>query len=150
MKVAIISDTHGLLRKEVIEYLKSCQIIVHAGDIGTEEVYQTLLRMDASVYMVKGNNDCGYWADRLPEYLSFQVEGITFFMTHQIEDVPKEVKADVIITGHSHQFAEIKRSDSWWINPGSCGKKRFHLPLTMALLEWQKGIMKLEKIELAP
>ena len=68
--VGIISDTHGLLREEVINYLKKCDYIVHGGDISSEDVLNELQNI-APVYVVRGNNDKGEWAEELPKELYF-------------------------------------------------------------------------------
>lgn len=79
-KLGIISDTHGLLRPEVVEILKSCDCILHSGDIDRPELLDEL-RYLGSLYVVRGNND-GDWAQNLSRTLRFKIEGIEFFMTH--------------------------------------------------------------------
>ena len=55
-KIGIISDTHGLLRPEVINALGDCEAILHGGDFDTEKILETLEQI-APVYAVRGNND---------------------------------------------------------------------------------------------
>ena len=57
-KIGIISDTHGLLRPEILEILKGCDCIIHAGDVNKPEILDKL-RMMGSIYVVRGNNDNG-------------------------------------------------------------------------------------------
>ena len=38
MKIAVLSDTHGLLRPEVLEQIESCDALIHAGDIGSQRI----------------------------------------------------------------------------------------------------------------
>lgn len=76
--IAILSDTHGMLRPEVIEKLHGCDLILHGGDINKQEVLDRLQEI-APVYVVRGNND-KEWAENIPETLRFQVEGLRFFI----------------------------------------------------------------------
>ena len=78
MKVGVISDTHGLLRQEVLEILRSCDCILHAGDINNQGILEELGRI-APVYVVRGNND-KEWAEHLPHDLTVQLEGLKIFM----------------------------------------------------------------------
>ena len=55
-RIGIISDTHGLLRPEVISILKTCDCILHAGDVDRPEILDQL-RYLGSLYVVRGNND---------------------------------------------------------------------------------------------
>lgn len=139
MKVGVISDTHGLLRPEVVEILKGCDCIIHAGDIDKQAVLERLKGI-APLYIVRGNNDHGPWADQLKDSIQLELDGTRFFIVHNKQHIPKELKAvDVIIFGHSHKyFCETKES-VLMLNPGSCGRRRFRLPITMAVLELSRG-----------
>lgn len=86
----IISDTHGLLRPEIIEILKDCDCIIHAGDVNKPEILDTL-RMMGSIYVVRGNNDKD-WAEGIAKTLYFTIEGVKFFMTHNKKDVDWDPK----------------------------------------------------------
>lgn len=79
-KIGIISDTHGLLRPEVLEILKTCDCILHAGDVDRPEILDQL-RPLGNLYAVRGNND-GDWARGMGTTLRFKIENISFFMTH--------------------------------------------------------------------
>lgn len=149
-KIGIISDTHGLLRDQVIEYLKSCDAILHAGDINTPEIVDVLSQI-APLYIVRGNNDKGQWAELLPHHLDISLGGRRFYMVHQKKDVPKTLEGiDFVIYGHSHQYHLAKEQDRTWLNPGSCGKRRFGLPITMACLILENEEARIEPIELKP
>ena len=80
-RVGIISDTHGLLREEVINQLKTCDYIIHGGDINTEDVLKKLKDI-APTYVVRGNNDKSGWAEKLPKELYFTIGNIRFYMVH--------------------------------------------------------------------
>lgn len=80
VKIGIISDTHGLMRPQVLEILKTCDYILHGGDINKEEILD-MIRPLASIYVVRGNND-KEWAEGLSKSLRFRIEGVEFFMVH--------------------------------------------------------------------
>ena len=145
VKVGIISDTHGLLRPEVLEILKSCDCILHGGDINKPEILDAL-RSLASVYVVRGNNDKD-WAEGLAKTLTFSIEGVKFFMVHNKRDVAWDLKdAQVVVFGHSHKYFEREIDGRLWLNPGSCGRSRFGGEVTMAVMTIENGKYIVEKI----
>lgn len=147
-KLGIISDTHGLLRPEVVEILKSCDCILHAGDVDRPELLDEL-RYLGSLYVVRGNND-GDWAQNLSRTLRFKMEGIEFFMTHNKKDVAWNLgNAQIVIFGHSHHYFEEMIDERLWLNPGSCGRRRFGGDVTMAVMEIDSGNWKINKILLS-
>lgn len=133
-KIGIISDTHGLLRMEVINILSDCEIILHGGDVNHSEIIDKLNQI-APTYIVRGNND-KEWAKELPESLSLELYGLRFFMVHNKKRIPTDTSdIDIIIYGHSHKYEEKYVGKQLWLNPGSCGPRRLKLPVTMAILE---------------
>lgn len=142
-RIGVISDTHGLLREEVIWELKNCDVILHGGDINKQEVLDKLKEI-APVYAVRGNAD-KEWAEYLPETMDITLSGLHIFMIHNKKMIKQDIKdKDIIIFGHSHKYDEkIMRNensgqnlrDQLWLNPGSCGSRRFSLPVTMAVIE---------------
>ena len=90
MKLAILSDTHGLLRPEVLEYLKDVDAILHGGDINKQSIVDEL-REYAPVYIVRGNNDKD-WAEAIPHDLTVTLGGVTFFMVHNRKEVPADLE----------------------------------------------------------
>lgn len=112
-KIGIISDTHGLLRPEVMEILKTCDCIFHGGDINKPEILDQL-RSLASIYAVRGNND-KEWAEGLARTLRFSIEGVEFFMTHNKKDVAWNLEnVQVVIFGHTHKYLEQKIDGRGW------------------------------------
>lgn len=85
MKLAILSDTHGLLRPQVAEYLNSVDGILHAGDINRPEIVEKLKEF-APLFVVRGNND-KEWAEEIPRELTFSLEGVTFYMIHNKKEI---------------------------------------------------------------
>lgn len=137
-QAAVISDTHGMLRDEVIEVIKGCDVILHGGDFDCRRVLEDLEQL-GELYGVRGNNDWDLW-DQLPPYRDFELYGLHFYMVHNKSDLPKDLNhIDVIIYGHSHKYEERRENGRLILNPGSCGRERFGLPLTMAVLEIKPG-----------
>lgn len=146
MKLAILSDTHGMLRPEVLAQLKSADAIFHGGDINKEKVVDTLKQFHVPLYMVRGNND-KEWAEAIPHDLTVTLEGVTFYMVHNKKDVPKDLTGvDVVIYGHSHKYGEETKENVLWLNPGSCGPRRFNQEITMMTAEIQQGNLRIEKV----
>ncbi|AVX23221.1 Uncharacterized protein ALO42_03509 [Pseudomonas syringae pv. atrofaciens] len=137
MKVGVISDTHGLLRPEAIAALQGCAQIIHAGDIGSQDIVEQLTAI-APLHIVRGNNDMDAdWAKPIADHLRFNIEGWQVLLVHDIADVPALVDDSVklVVTGHSHNPLIDWRGDTLYLNPGSAGRRRFKLPVTLALLE---------------
>ena len=133
-RIGIISDTHGMLRPEVLENLNGCDAIVHGGDINKQTILDELNKI-APVYAVRGNND-KEWADKLAHSLSIELYGVSFFIVHNKKEIPKELTdIQVVIYGHSHKYEEKCVDGRLFLNPGSCGPRRFTQPVTMAILE---------------
>jgi hypothetical protein len=137
MKTGVISDTHGLLRPEAIAALQGCEQIIHAGDIGSPEVLAQLAAI-APVQVVRGNNDLDApWARELADCLRFDLNGWQVLLVHDIADVAANLddRIQLVITGHSHKPSSEWRGQVLYLNPGSAGRRRFKLPVTLALLE---------------
>lgn len=133
-RIGILSDTHGKLREEAAEILKECDVILHAGDINTPKVLDSL-REIAPLYVVRGNAD-KEWAEGLPEKWSEEICGIKIFMVHNKKHIPKETgNYDLVVFGHSHKYEEHWEGNCLFLNPGSCGPRRFSQPVTMAVVE---------------
>lgn len=148
-KIAVISDTHGLLREEVVKILKTCDVILHGGDMDCEQVYRKLQEL-GKLYAVRGNNDF-FRAKELPCEMERELYGIRFYMLHDKSMISyeKEQRADVIIYGHSHQYEMHRGEGKIYLNPGSCGRERFRLPITMAILflDTETKEISIERIE---
>ncbi|WP_343210097.1 metallophosphoesterase [Anaerolentibacter hominis] len=144
-RIAVISDTHGLLRDEVKEQLIQSDYIIHAGDADTPALLQDICGC-GEAFFVRGNND-KEWAEGLPQNLTFMIDGIRFFLVHNRKDVPDNLSGvDVIIYGHSHKYTEEWIDGVLWINPGSCGRRRFNLDITMCVMKIKEGRYEIEKI----
>lgn len=132
-RIAVISDTHGLLRPEVSEKLKSFETILHAGDLGEPDILAKLTEI-SPVWAVRGNVD-KEWADGLPEELGITLFGFRIYITHNRKHIRKDLSGiDIVIYGHSHKYEERREGGILYLNPGSCGPRRFRFPITMAVL----------------
>lgn len=148
MKIGVISDTHGLLRNEVIDNLKGCEYIIHAGDIGNKDIIERLKEI-GKIIMVRGNNDNEEWTHDVPKVLRINIEGIDILIIHELKKLSKASrKADLIISGHSHRYFHEAKENVIFLNPGSCGKRRFSLPLTMATIDIDHGNVIINKVEI--
>ncbi|PWM71869.1 MAG: metallophosphoesterase [Bacillota bacterium] len=147
MKLAILSDTHGLLRPEVVKHLKTADAILHGGDINRQSIVDELQQY-APLYIVRGNNDKD-WAEAIPHDLIVTLEGVTFCVVHNKKEAPMDLSGvDVVVFGHSHKYMQEERDGILWLNPGSCGPRRFHQEITMIMAEVDHGKIQAEKIVL--
>ena len=147
MRLAILSDTHGLLRPQVVEYLKTADAILHGGDINKPAIVEQLQQF-APLYIVRGNND-KEWAEDIPHDLTVTLEGVTFFLVHNKKEVPADLSGvDVVVFGHSHKYVQEEKDGILWLNPGSCGPRRFHQEITMMMAEIEGGTIQVEKIDI--
>ena len=145
MRIAILSDTHGLLRPAVAEQLKTADVILHGGDVNRQSVVDAL-RQYAPLYVVRGNNDKA-WAEDIPHDLTVTLEGVTFYMVHNKKELPADLDGvDVVVFGHSHKYVQEEKDGILWLNPGSCGPRRFHQEITMIMAEIEDGKIRVEKI----
>ena len=145
MKLAILSDTHGLLRPEVAEHLKTADAILHGGDVNKPGIVDQLEQY-APLYVVRGNND-KEWAEQIPHDLTITLGGVTFYMVHNKKEVPADLTGiDAVVFGHSHKYLLEERDGVLWLNPGSCGPRRFHQEITMMMAEVENGTLQVEKI----
>ena len=147
MKLAILSDTHGLLRPQVLEHLKNADAILHGGDINKQSVVDEL-RQYAPLYVVRGNND-KEWAEEIPHDLTVALGGVTFYMVHNKKELPAKLDGvDVVVFGHSHKYLLEEKDGLLWLNPGSCGPRRFHQEITMMMAEVEEGKIRVEKLSI--
>ena len=147
MKLAILSDTHGLLRPQVLEHWKNSDAILHGGDINKQSVVDEL-RQYAPLYVVRGNND-KEWAEEIPHDLTVALGGVTFYMVHNKKELPAKLDGvDVVVFGHSHKYVQEEKDGLLWLNPGSCGPRRFHQEITMMMAEVEEGKIRVEKLSI--
>lgn len=135
-RIGVISDTHDRLRFEAISALSGSDLIIHGGDVCGPEVLAELASV-APVLAVRGNNDRGAWARSLPITRSVEVEGKRIFVIHDRKELALDPRAsgiDAVVSGHSHRPAIERKNGVLYLNPGSAGRRRFSLPVSVALL----------------
>ena len=149
--IGIISDTHGLVRPQALEALKGVDMILHAGDIGSQDVLDTLNEV-APVVAVRGNNDKAGWAHSLPHWEVVEVGKVSIYMLHDVKEIdisPSGAGFQVVVSGHSHRPAVTEQRGVLYVNPGSAGPRRFTLPVSLAHLEVLGEKVQAKIIELA-
>lgn len=147
--IGVLSDTHGLLREKVLAALQDCDVILHGGDINRQDIIDRLQEI-APVYVVRGNND-KEWAEHLPLFLDITLFGLHIYMTHKKKDLPKDLLSyDLVIYGHSHRYDRKTSHETVFLNPGSCGPRRFNQEITMALITVSKDghMQELKRIDI--
>ena len=150
VSVGLISDTHGLLRPQAVAALQGSDLIIHAGDIGKPEILIELERL-APVTAVKGNIDKAAWSANLPSTAVVEAGPASIYVIHNIDDLeldPAAAGFRVVISGHSHKPVQTERSGVLYINPGSAGPRRFHLPVTVARINFAATHCSVDFIEL--
>jgi len=136
MKLGIVSDTHGLLRPEVAPALRGADQILHVGDVGNISILDELAKI-APVTAIRGNVDREGACGKLPETEVVLVEGRYIYMLHDLKTLhldPAAGKFAVVLHGHTHVPNFYTKKGVLYFNPGSCGPRRFELPVTLGLL----------------
>jgi putative phosphoesterase len=150
--IGILSDTHGLLRPEVEQALSGCQHILHAGDVGDEQVLARLGRI-APVVAVRGNMDHGRWSNALPINEMVEIEGIYFYVLHdlyQLDLDPSAAGIHVVVSGHTHRPEIFHKNGVTYLNPGSAGHRRYDYPVSIARVRIINGAATPHIIEIDP
>jgi uncharacterized protein len=152
MLIGVLSDTHSLLRPELLTALAGVDHILHAGDIGAPAILETLARI-APVTAIRGNVDTQGATSLLPATELIELAGCHLYMLHSLDDLdlnPRSAGIAAVIYGHSHQPSIHHRQGVLYLNPGSCGPRRFNLPITCALLRITNAHPQAEILPLAP
>lgn len=151
LRIGLISDTHGLLRPEAMEFLRGCDRIVHAGDIGGPCILRELGAL-APVTAVRGNNDQGAEHDTLADTVFLQVDEVRLYVLHDLKRLaiePAAAGVRVVVSGHSHKPGVEERDGVIYINPGSAGRRRFALPVAVGELRVAGQAVTARVVELA-
>ncbi|HEY2471818.1 MAG TPA: metallophosphoesterase family protein [Terracidiphilus sp.] len=141
MKIGVVSDTHGQLRPQVIPQLTGVEHILHLGDVGDPEILKSLEGV-APVTAIRGNIDRTGPCSRLPETEVLLLEGHYIYMLHDLHTLhldPVAAKFSAVLFGHSHQPGIRRHKGVLYFNPGSCGPRRFELPVTIGLMTLESG-----------
>jgi hypothetical protein len=151
--IGLISDTHGLLRPEVHTALAGVELILHAGDVGGDEILNEL-SVIAPVRAVFGNTDPP-GDPNLAAKLELTVGGVRIHVSHGHEvGAPTPAKllaaydADVIVYGHTHRQLVVNVEGRWVVNPGAAGPRRFDLEPSVARMTIEDGAARIELVAL--
>jgi len=150
--VGILSDTHGLLRPEVLPLLKGSDHILHLGDVGDPEILGALAKL-APVTAIRGNIDTHGPCAKLPETEVVQLAGHDFYLLHDVLRLdldPAAAGFAAVLYGHSHKPEIRHHKGILYMNPGSCGPRRFNLPITVGRITIEaSGQLKAEILNLS-
>src|SRR2546421_11861312 len=149
-RIGLISDTHGLLRKEAVEALRGSELILHAGDVGKPEILEALKKI-APVVAVRGNADIEPWAQALPETAVAEAGAVLIYVLHDVNALdlnPAAAGFQIVVSGHTHKAGRLERDGVLYINPGSAGPRRFQLPVTVARLQLGRTAYEVEFVDL--
>lgn len=150
--IGLISDTHGLLRPGVHHALAGVELILHAGDVGGEDILHELQAI-APTLAVRGNTDAP--APWLETEIVREIGGLTIHVSHGHEVgrlTPERLLAsyphDILVYGHTHRQFLLQWEGRTVINPGAAGQRRFDLMPSVALLRIANGLAQVEFVEL--
>jgi hypothetical protein len=151
MRIGLISDTHGLVRPSVHTALAGVDLILHAGDVGGDEILDELALI-APVLAVYGNTDAP-GRPRLTESIDRAFDGVRVHVSHGHEvGSPTPAKlleryaADVIVYGHTHRQLITRAGGRMVVNPGAAGARRFKLEPSVAILTIGDGRAEVELV----
>jgi putative phosphoesterase len=133
----------------VFDVFRDVDMIFHAGDIGASQILEELQSV-APVVAVRGNNDKGAWADRIPHHKTTTIDNIRVYLLHDVKEMSIDAAGcyDVVVAGHSHRPSMERRNGVLFLNPGSAGPRRFKLPISVALLTVRGKDVRVKFIEL--
>jgi len=156
-KIGVLSDTHSVLPESVYNFLKDCDQIWHAGDIGNHKVIEKLSESGSEIHAVFGNIDGQDIRMILPEVETFNVEGLSILLMHiggtpsryspKANSLIKKYRPDIFVCGHSHilKIMYDKKNNLLYINPGAAGRNGFHKKITAVRFEIDNA--KIQKME---
>jgi uncharacterized protein len=136
VRIGVVSDTHGLLRPEVLPALEGVERILHLGDVGKASILRELEEI-APVTAIRGNVDREGPCSKLPETEVALVGDRYVYMLHDLSTLhldPAAGKFAAVLFGHTHVPNYYRKKGVLYFNPGSCGPRRFELPVTVGLL----------------
>lgn len=152
LEAGVISDTHGLFRQEIRKYFSDVDLIIHAGDIGSEVVINELEKI-APVYAVLGNVDNTFKFPQLSETCFLKTQNSHLLIIHdcsQIDLDPAAAGFNGVICGHTHLPRTEQRKGILYLNPGSAGPRRFSTPISLARLSIKGNTLNARLISIEP
>jgi uncharacterized protein len=153
--IGLISDTHGLVRPDVHTALAGVELILHAGDVGGDDILDEL-QLIAPVHAVYGNTDPP-GQPRLADSIEMAIDAVRVHVSHGHEvGSPTPAKllarynADVIVYGHTHKQLLTNADGRWVVNPGAAGPRRFDLMPSVARMTIRGRDVEIEIVSLVP
>jgi uncharacterized protein len=138
-RIGLVADTHGMFRPELFDALDGVELILHAGDVGPDEILAQLETI-APVRAVYGNTDAP-GRPLLSESIDITVDGVRIHVSHghelgspNPERLATKYDADVIVYGHTHRQLVARVGERLVVNPGAAGARRFNLEPSAAVL----------------
>jgi putative phosphoesterase len=150
LRVGVVSDTHGLLRPQALAFLDGCDYIIHGGDVGPGDILDALGAI-APVTAVRGNIDTGPWARRLRESELVRLGDVFVYVIHNLGELdiePEASRISLVVSGHSHKPQVQTHRGVLYLNPGSCGPRRFRLPISVGEIQIEGAQVRARTIEL--
>lgn len=151
--IGLVSDTHGMVRPGLFAALAGVELILHAGDVGPDDVLVELEAI-APVSAVFGNTDLP-GNPRLDEALVLDIGGVSIHVSHGHElgsPTPAKLLAAysqrVLVYGHTHRQLITEVDGRLVINPGAAGARRFDLRPSVAKLTIEQSVVSVELISL--
>ena len=172
-RYAVVADTHSQPHAATERILRALapDAILHAGDIGDLAVLEDLAAI-APVFAIRGNID----ARGLPDVLVLEAGALRILMLHiglagpklrgDAAKLARAARAQLVVCGHSHvpfigeAPTSISRGEAptslsrggsrslTVFNPGSCGPRRFHLPIVLGTIDVAaSGAVKLAHVD---
>lgn len=139
--VGLISDTHSRIRPSALEALRGCDLILHAGDIGTIDVIAALKKI-APVQAIHGNIDREPLTRKYPATEVVEFAGQSIYMLHNLQALdldPRAAGFAAVVYGHSHKPEYYFKNGVLYFNPGSAGPRRFSLPISVGKIQIRNG-----------
>jgi uncharacterized protein len=151
--IGLISDTHGLVRPDVHTALAGVELILHAGDVGDDDILDEI-GLIAPVRAVYGNTD-PVDNPRMPGAIELTIGGVSINVSHGHEVGPPtpakllaRYAAQVIVYGHTHKQLITQADSRWVVNPGAAGQRRFDLMPSVARMTIEDGAVAIELVDL--
>lgn len=142
-RIGLLSDTHNYLDENILEHLKSCNEVWHAGDFGSAAIAERLAQTGKPLRGVYGNIDGADIRGAFPEVLAFSCEAVAVYMKHiggypgryapGVKQALVKTNSRLFISGHSH-ILKVMFDDAincLHMNPGAAGRQGWHKVRTM-------------------
>ncbi len=157
LSVLLVADTHGEINPHIAAIASQCDVVVHAGDIGSAGVLERLHPSRGKICAVRGNNDTSEkWPvsdrrllRRIPSEQQLKLPGGVLVVVHGDRIRPASIRhrrlreryqeARAVVYGHTHRLVCDQTGRPWVINPGAAGSARTFGGASCVLLRVSQG-----------